>query len=248
MSQTALIDLSSIRVLCIDEDTVIRSVIRSALQRHLCKDVVQAHGGMEALDLCAGRSFDLVICDFQMRPMTGLEFLRELANTGLAEGWPVILLGAETDPTTVQEAGQLGVCAWVGKPVSVQTLIEQIGSVLRPRGQITSTPPGPELRAMADRRHAHLMASLRAAEEAAQALNLRPRETANLARNLRHMLNEVIEHARALDFGLATLLAERAIDLAAAMERNPAAAARGNAGAGRAMGSVITAMKRVGQN
>ena len=92
------------------------------------------------------------------------------------------------------------------------------------------------------------MASLRAAEEAAQALNLRPRETANLARNLRHMLNEVIEHARALDFGLATLLAERAIDLAAAMERNPAAAARGNAGAGRAMGSVITAMKRVGQN
>ena len=98
MSQTGMIDLSSIRVLCIDEDTVIRSVIRSALQRHHCKDVVQAHGGMEALDLCAGRSFDLAICDFQMSPMTGLEFLRELANTGLAEGWPVILLAPKPTP------------------------------------------------------------------------------------------------------------------------------------------------------
>src|SRR5258708_27590353 len=113
MSQSALIDLSNISIMCIDDDPVIRSVIRSALQRHLCRDVVQAHSGIEALDLCAGRNFDLVICDYQMSPMTGLEFLRELATTGLGDGWPVIMLSAETDPATVQEAQALGVCAWV---------------------------------------------------------------------------------------------------------------------------------------
>src|SRR6185312_5134885 len=100
MSQSALIDLSNVSVLCIDDDPVIRSVVRFALQRHGCQDVVLAHGGAEALDLCACRSFARLFCDFQMSPMTGLEFLRELANTGLGEGWPVIMLSAETDPAT----------------------------------------------------------------------------------------------------------------------------------------------------
>src|SRR5258708_5407698 len=130
MSQSALIDLSSVSVMCIDDDPVIRSVIRFALQRHGCMDGVQAHGGAESLDLCAGRRFDLVICDFQMTPMTGLDFLRELAKSGLGEGWPIIMLSAETNPATIQEAHELGVAAWVSKPVSAQTLVEQVGIVL----------------------------------------------------------------------------------------------------------------------
>ena len=45
MSQSALIDLSNISVMCVDDDPVIRSVVRFALQRHGCQDVVLAHGG-----------------------------------------------------------------------------------------------------------------------------------------------------------------------------------------------------------
>src|ERR1700691_4246845 len=130
MTQSALIDLSSISILCIDDDPVIRSVVRQALQQHGCHDVVAAHGGAEALDLCSGRRFDLLICDYQMSPMNGLDFLRELANIAVGEGWPVIMLSAETDPATIQEAQQLGVCAWVGKPVSLPVLIENVGTVL----------------------------------------------------------------------------------------------------------------------
>src|SRR3954470_5189832 len=109
MSQSAPIDLSKISILCVDDDQVIRSVIRFALQRHGCQDVVQAHGAEEALDLCAGRNFDLIICDFQMAPMTGLDFLRELAKAGLCEGSPVIMLSAERSPETIQAAQSLGV-------------------------------------------------------------------------------------------------------------------------------------------
>ena len=93
---------SDVRCLCFFDDPVIRSVVRQALQRHGCHDVVLAHGGAEALDLCSGRRFDLLICDYQMRPMNGLDFLRELTNLGLGEGWPVIVLSAETDPATIQ--------------------------------------------------------------------------------------------------------------------------------------------------
>src|SRR5258708_3309274 len=161
MSQSALIELSSITVLCIDDDPVIRSVVRFALQRHGCQDVVLAHGAAEALDLCAGRKFDLLICDFQMHPMNGLDFLRELANAELGEGWPVIMLSAETDPGTIQEAQELGVRAWVGKPVSTQVLVENVGAVLQRTGQISRSRQDPELQAMAERHHARLIATPR---------------------------------------------------------------------------------------
>jgi two-component system chemotaxis response regulator CheY len=248
MSQSALIDLSNIGILCVDEDPVIRSVVRQALQRHGCQDVVLANGAAEALDLCAGRTFDLLICDHQMRLMTGLEFLRELARTELGEGWPVIMLSAESDPATIQEADDLGVRAWVGKPVSVQALVENVGTVLLRTGQISRSRQDPELQAMAERHHARLIAALRTAEEAAKGLGLRPRESVALALALRHAMDDITEHARTLGYGLITMLAVRALDLVMAMARNPGAAARGHAAAARALGTMITAMKRVAQN
>jgi two-component system chemotaxis response regulator CheY len=248
MSQSALIDLSDISVLCVDDDPVIRSVIRFALQRHGCQDVVLAHGGTEALDLCSGRTFHLLICDFQMSPMTGLDFLRELAATGLGRGWPVIMLSAETDPATIQGAHELGVSAWVGKPVSSQVLIEQVGTLLHRRGQISRSRQDPELQAMMERHHARLMAALRAAEDSLQGMKLRPREAVFLAQTLRQALDDVNEHGRALSYELITMLAARAAELVVAMTRQPGAGARGHAGAAGALGTMITAMKRVAQN
>jgi two-component system, chemotaxis family, chemotaxis protein CheY len=248
MSQSALINLANVRVMCVDDDPVIRSVIRFALQRHGCKDVVQANGGMEALDLCAGRTFDLMICDFLMAPMTGLELLRELAGSGLADGCPMIMLSAETNPETVEEARTLGVRAWISKPVSVQTLIEEVAKVLRGSGLVGDLPPGPEVKAAADRHQARLMAALRVAEEATQNLNRRPREAAILAQNIHQVLNDAGEHARALGYGLLTMLAGRATEVASAMARNPGAASRGSAAIARALGTLVTAMKRVAQN
>jgi two-component system, chemotaxis family, chemotaxis protein CheY len=242
-----MIDFSTISVLCIDDDPVIRSVVRFALERHGCTDVVQAHGGAAALNSCVTRNFDLIICDFQMSPMTGLDFLLALAKDGLGEGWPVIMLSAETDPATIRRAHELGVCAWVGKPISVQQLMERITAVLRQR--IPGGPlQTPELRAMADRHHARLMASLGVTEAAIRGLNIRPRDTAALAQTMRAALEDVREHARTLGFGLLTMLAERARELVLAMVRNPAAAVRNHGHAARALGMMVTAMKRVAHN
>jgi two-component system, chemotaxis family, chemotaxis protein CheY len=248
MTQSALIDLSNTSVLCMDDDAVIRSVVRHALQQHGCHDVVVAHGGSEALDLCSGRRFDLLICDYQMSPMNGLAFLRELARLGLGEGWPVIMLSAETDPATIQEAQELGVRAWVGKPVSLQVLIDNVGTVLHRTGQITRSGQDPERKAMLEQHHARLMATLRMAEEANQGLQLRPREIVLLVQALRHALDDANELARILDYGLITMLIARATDLVVAMVNNPGAAARGHVAVSRVLGTLITAMKRVAQN
>jgi two-component system chemotaxis response regulator CheY len=246
MTHTALIDLSNTGILCIDDDPVIRSVVRQALQRHGCHDVVVAHGGSEALDLCSGRRFDLLVCDYQMSPMNGLDFLRELANLGLGEGWPVIMLSAETDPATIHEAQELGVRAWIAKPVSLQVLVENVGTVLHRIAQRSGQDP--EIMAMAEQRHARLMAALRMAEEANHGLRLRPREIVILVHNLRNSLTDASEHARVLDYQLITMLITRATDLIIAMAHNPGAAARSHMAASEVLGTLLTAMKRVAHN
>ena len=248
MSQSSLIDLSSVRVLCMDDDPVMRSVIRSSLQRRGCRDVVQANGGMDALDLCAGRTFDLLICDFQMTPMNGLDFLRALGNSGLGLGWPVIMLSAETNPETIQQAQELGISAWVGKPVSVHALIERVSAVMRLHGKVAGSGKDGELTAMVERYHARLMAALNSAEEVVQSIGLRPREAAGLAHGLRHGLEEINEHARTLGYGLISMLDGRCLELVGAMVRNPAAAARGHTDTARVLKIMLTAMKRVAQN
>lgn len=248
MGQSALIDLSSLRVLCVDDDPVMRAVIRSALQRRGCRDIAQAHGGMDALDLCVGRRFDLLICDVRMHPMNGLDFLRALHNSGMGGGWPVIILSAETDPAVIQDAQDLGVAAWINKPVSVQTLIEQICAVLGPRGQIAGGGRDGELRAMTDRYHARLMTALTAADEIVHGLSFRAREAAHLAHTMRHTMAEIDEYARILGYELVSILVVRGIELMTAMVQNPVAATKGHATAARALGVLVTAMKRVAHN
>ncbi len=248
MSQAALTDLSSVSVLCVDDDPLIRTVVRFALQNHGCQDVMAASGGPEALDLCSDRSFNLLICDYQMRPMTGLDFLTELARRGQGEGWPVIMLSAETDPATFQEAHELGISSWLSKPVSAQTLVENIGAVLQRRGQITRTRQDPKLLAKAEHHHARLLAALRAAGGYVQGLKFRPRETVILAQSLRRALDDVIEQARVLGYELIIMLATRAMELVGAVVRNPAAATRGNVASARVLGTLVIAMTRVAQN
>jgi two-component system chemotaxis response regulator CheY len=248
MSQTALIDLSNVSVLCVDDDPVIRSVVRFALQGHGCQDVVLAHSAVEALDICAGRKFDLLICDLYMTPMTGIEFLRELISSGLGDGWPVIMLSGETAPDTIHDSQQLGVRAWIGKPVSVQVLIETVGAVLQRSGQISRSREDPEARAMVERHHARIMAGLRTAEETTRALALRPREIVILAQTLRRALDDITENAQTLGYELVAMLAARAIELTDAVARKPDAAARQHAAEAGAFGTLITAMRRVAQN
>lgn len=248
MSQSAQIDLSSVRVLCVDDDPVMRSLVRSALQRRGCRDVVQANSGIDALDLCAGRAFDMLICDVQMEPMNGIDFLRALANSGLGRGLPVIMLSAETNPATIQDAQELGISAWVGKPVSIQVLLERITAVLRLNGQIRGGLEDQDIKATTDRHHAQLMSALASAEEASQSLAFRGREAPAVAHSLRAVFEAIGEHGKMLGFGLVTRLAARGLDLVGAMTRNPPAAIRAHADSARALGVLVTAMKRVGQN
>jgi two-component system chemotaxis response regulator CheY len=248
MSQSTHKNFASLRVLCIGGDPLMRSIVRSALQQRGCREVVYAAGGLDALDLCAGRTFDLIVCDFQIGPMSGLEFLRAFAASGLGEGWPIVMVGSESDPAIVRETQELGVSGWVDKPISVQALTDRIAGLPQLHGHIAPSCTAGESLAATERSHARLLVAIAAAEEMVRGLRLRAREAASIGQNLRPVLDGVDEYANALGYGLVVALSGRVRELATAMSGNPAAAIRGHADASRAFGTLITAMKRVAQN
>jgi len=245
MPSSPLIELSSASILCIDDDPVMRAVVRAALQNRGCRDIVQAKGGQEALDICAGRGFDLVICDFHMAPMNGLEFLLTLGQSGHASGWPAIMLSAETNPTTIAEARELGIHAWVGKPISAIKLIECVGSALGLRSPSSAVAVDAGTRESVERHHAHMMSGIAALEELMGTFPFRVRDRVAMVQSVLKALETVCVPANALGFDLLVTLAGRGITLMRAAEQFPAGAARCHAELGRVALSLTMAMKRV---
>lgn len=148
------IDFSQLTALVIDEDRAARELVVSMLEAVGVGRIDKASDGQSALQQLRTTHPDFIVSDVMMEPMDGISFTRRLRTHHDSPGphIPVILLTAHTDRTTVIEARDAGVNAFVAKPVSIDELRRKLGLVLNdPRQFIRSEDyVGP------DRRHRSL--------------------------------------------------------------------------------------------
>src|SRR5580692_7051351 len=111
-SQATAQDLSGVSILVLDDDPNMRSLIRGALLRCRCDNVLLSGQARDALRLFSTRTIDLVILDWMMLPMSGYEFLRELRRPERAIKVPVIVLSAGSEPRDVAMAQQFTISGW----------------------------------------------------------------------------------------------------------------------------------------
>ena len=131
-------DLSAVRILTLDDEPTMRMIIRSILRQAGCAQVEQAGDGASALRMVESGGIDLVICDWQMSPMNGLEFVQALRKSATGSAMPVIMLTANSQATDAQQFQSLYVSGWLVKPVSSQRLVERVRSVLHLPDQVFS--------------------------------------------------------------------------------------------------------------
>lgn len=118
------------RVLVADDETHILYVVSMKL-RNAGYDVITAVDGGEALELCATEKPDLLITDYQMPVMTGLELCRQLRNTPQTRGIPAIMLtarGFDIEPAEMLEAG---IGAVLTKPFSPREILMKVNELLQ---------------------------------------------------------------------------------------------------------------------
>ena len=110
------------KILIVDDLEHMRAALKGALAR-LGFNQVQACGdGEEALAALRSEDFSLVISDWRMEPMDGLQLLAEIrADIGLA-ALPFILVTAETEPTLRARATAAGASAVLNKPFGAEAL------------------------------------------------------------------------------------------------------------------------------
>jgi len=107
--------------LVVDDSKVIRKVARHILES-LDLEVEEAGDGREALEMCEARMPDVVLLDWNMPVMSGLEFLKELSRRDLVQPPKVIFCTTENGVDHIRAAVDAGADEYVMKPFDRDTL------------------------------------------------------------------------------------------------------------------------------
>ncbi|WP_422862820.1 chemotaxis response regulator CheY [Endosaccharibacter trunci] len=121
-------DLST-NILIVDDYKTMLRIIRNLLKQIGFENVEEATDGSDALAKLKARDFGLVISDWNMAPMTGLELLTAVRADARLKSIPFIMITAESKTENVIAAKQAGVSNYIVKPFNAETLADKIGKV-----------------------------------------------------------------------------------------------------------------------
>ena len=117
-------------VLIVDDYKTMLRIIRNLLRQIAFENVEEASDGAEALAKLQAGQFGLVISDWNMAPMTGLELLQHVRSDPKLKTVPFIMVTAEGKTENVIAAKQAGVSNYIVKPFNAETLRGKIQKVL----------------------------------------------------------------------------------------------------------------------
>lgn len=121
---------TNMRVLIVDDYKTMLRIMRNLLAQLSFSNVEEASNGEDALSKLESENFGLVISDWNMQPMTGLDLLRRVRTSAKLKHLPFIMVTAESKTENVIAAKQAGVSNYIVKPFNAETLRGKIGSVL----------------------------------------------------------------------------------------------------------------------
>jgi two-component system chemotaxis response regulator CheY len=118
------------KILIVDDSPTILMSMRSMLERagHAVSDA--ANGEAAVLVLKGGLKPDLVITDFHMGAMDGIELVREVRKMASLRFIPVLMVTTESQQSKRMEAKAAGATGWLVKPVQPEALLQVIRQVV----------------------------------------------------------------------------------------------------------------------
>lgn len=117
-------------VLIVDDYKTMLRIIENLLKQLGFKNIIQATDGSEAIKKLREMPMGLIISDWNMQPMTGLQLLKEVRADEKLKTTPFIMITAESKTENVVAAKEAGVNNYIVKPFNAETLKTKIVSVL----------------------------------------------------------------------------------------------------------------------
>jgi len=119
----------NIKILIVDDLPTMRRIIKNLLRDLGFNNTSEADDGTTALPMLQGGGYDLLITDWNMPGMQGIDLLRHVRADDKLNSLTVLMVTAEQKPEQIDEAAQAGVDGYIVKPFTAKTLKEKLDKI-----------------------------------------------------------------------------------------------------------------------
>jgi two-component system, chemotaxis family, chemotaxis protein CheY len=119
----------NIKILVVDDFSTMRRIIKNLLRDLGFVNADEADDGLTALPMLQAGSYDLLITDWNMPGMQGIDLLRAVRADPKLSAMPVMMVTAEQKKAQIIEAAQAGVNGYIVKPFTAATLKEKLEKI-----------------------------------------------------------------------------------------------------------------------
>jgi two-component system chemotaxis response regulator CheY len=128
-------------VLVVDDFSTMRRIIKTALKQMGIEDITEAEDGKMALQKLKLKDFRLIISDWNMPNMMGIDFLRRVRADDKYKHIPFLMVTAEARKDNVLEAAKAGVSNYITKPFTAEDLQKKIELIIVKQQQTAAAAP-----------------------------------------------------------------------------------------------------------
>lgn len=117
------------KVLIVDDSTMIRLILKGILKQLGIEDVVEASDGLQALEFMGKIRVNMILLDIHMPKMDGVGLLTRLQEMPAEDRPPVIIISSDSNTDQVEKVQELGARAFIRKPFKAEGLREAMNAV-----------------------------------------------------------------------------------------------------------------------
>ena len=120
----------NIKVLVVDDFATMRRIIKNVLKQIGFTKILEADDGTSALEVLKENKVDLIISDWNMPQMTGLDLLKAVRGEKSTKNIPFLMVTAEAQKDNVIQAVQAGVSNYLVKPFTADSIKTKLAQIL----------------------------------------------------------------------------------------------------------------------
>jgi two-component system chemotaxis response regulator CheY len=119
----------NMKVLIVDDFATMRRVLKNIMKQIGFSSITEAENGKEALKILKEQSIDLLLCDWNMPEMPGIDVLKAVRQDEELKNTPFVMVTAEAQKENILEAVKEGVSSYIVKPFTPETVEEKLSKI-----------------------------------------------------------------------------------------------------------------------
>ncbi|MBW2031850.1 MAG: chemotaxis response regulator CheY [Deltaproteobacteria bacterium] len=119
----------SMKVLIVDDFATMRRILRNVLKQIGFSNISEAEDGRAAIKELKKDKYGLVLCDWNMPGVTGIEVLTQMRSDSELKDIPFVMVTAEAQKENIIEAVKAGVNSYIVKPFTAETIEEKLKKI-----------------------------------------------------------------------------------------------------------------------